>query len=651
MTSDNDESLSNGEYPPRADLRKMLDEHPLPVLTPGLIDPVTMTANEANRQAKAVLDQFNKALLADDAKDLENCFYADQAYWKDQLALTYHLRTFTTPGVIAASLLETKALRGLADGMEIDKSAMFLPVTPVLQYIHCPFTFHTSSPGATCRGKILLLPVVEAGSQTIDWKIWILSTRLESLDLQHEDLELLKSPKEEFGKLESYTIDVCIIGGGNAAVALSARLKALNVTSVMLEQNPHPGDNWALRYDCMQFHIPTSYCELPYLSYDKGLQTPHFLTRDELASQIRRYIEAFHLNTINSAQIKSTHYNKIAEKWEIIYRTPAGQHKVTARQLVMATGIGSQKPNMPHIADRDVYNGISIHSARYKSAKLLKEQGAKSVIVVGSANTAFDVLEDCNAAGLQSTMVVRSPTYILPVDYVCDKLALGAYDAGVEEADDIFMSLPAYVDGQLVRGLLAMFASKEPERYAALEAAGFPVIDSRDPSSVLNHYILERAGGHYIDVGGTKVLETGQAGVKANVEPVAFTTGGLRFSDGSTVDADAVVWCTGFVVNVGETAAEIFGGSSDTSVNADESEHLLGPLEIASRLDSTWGVDVEGEIRGVWKRHLRLDNFWTTGGQTQQHRWHSRTLALQLKAALEGVLPPAYRRTPILSRD
>lgn len=34
------------------------------------------------------------------------------------------------------------------------------------------------------------------------------------------------------------------------------------------------------------------------------------------------------------------------------------------------------------------------------------------------------------------------------------------------------------------------------------------------------------------------------------------------------------------------------------------------------------------------------------GGYTQQHRWHSQTLGLQIKAELEGVLPPAHRKTP-----
>lgn len=44
----------------------------------------------------------------------------------------------------------------------------------------------------------------------------------------------------------------------------AARLKALGVESVVADRNAHVGDSWALRYDCLRFHVPTSNCEMPY---------------------------------------------------------------------------------------------------------------------------------------------------------------------------------------------------------------------------------------------------------------------------------------------------------------------------------------------------------------------------------------------------
>lgn len=121
----------NNDHPPRADLRAMMDENPLPAIATGLINPELMTDDETTSQACAVLDRLNAALVAGDAKALEACFYAGQAYWKDQLAFTWHLRTFNGPGTIAASLLETAKLRRIA-GIQVDGAAVFLPATPVL---------------------------------------------------------------------------------------------------------------------------------------------------------------------------------------------------------------------------------------------------------------------------------------------------------------------------------------------------------------------------------------------------------------------------------------------------------------------------------------------------------------------------------------
>ncbi|KAL1885670.1 hypothetical protein Plec18167_001165 [Paecilomyces lecythidis] len=620
----------------------MMAQRPLPVIPPGAVDPAFMTTEESTNQALVVLKKFNAALVADNAKELGDCFFPSQAYWKDVLALTYHMRTFTTAEAIVSAFLHTKSSRGIDGEIKLEE-AQFIPATSTLQFINCWLSFKTTSPAAFCSGRVLLLPINRDGSKEIEWKIWILSTILENFDLHLEDENQFRSPSRQLEGLSDIETDVFIIGGGNAAAALAARLKALGVESIMAERNPRPGDNWALRYDSMRFHIPTSFCELPYMSYDKSLQSPHLLTRDELAEHLRRYIESFNLNIVTSAQIQSTQYGQSTKQWTVRFQTPTGKCTVICKHLVQATGIASQKPYIPDLQNGGLYEGINVHSAQYRNADEFREKGVKSALVIGSANTAFDVLEDCHSAGLKATMVVRSQTYIVPVDYVCHKASLGLYDFGVNAADKFILTLPTVVDSQIGRDLFATLASKEPNRYDALAKAGFPVADSRDPDSVLMQNLIERAGGHYVDVGGTKLIAEGRANVKAGVEPVAYTKTGLSFSDGSTVDADVIIWCTGFAdKDARSTAAQILGGGHFVY-----ERDLLGPQEIAARLDATWGVDSEGEIRGMWKRHLRIDNYWIMGGHTQQHRWHSRTLALQIKAALEGILPPPYREVPV----
>lgn len=257
-------------------------------------------------------------------------------------------------------------------------------------------------------------------------------------------------------------------------------------------------------------------------------------------------------------------------------------------------------------------------------------------------------MEDCAAAGLTTTIVARSPTFLFPWDYSLAPQGLGAYKfLGHELTDKLQMTGPVAIGGQLTRDLQGALADKEPNRYDALAAAGFPVYDGREGRGDLTHHIIERGGGHFNDIGdGVDMIVKGKVAVKGLVQPVAYTSTGLKFSDGSTVDADAIVWCTGFKDKDRSVTAEVLGGNKFVAGEADGDE-ILGPEDIAATRDAVWGVDKEGEIRGCYKRNLRLDNYWIFGGTAAHHRFWSKKIALQIKAAVEGILPEAYRDAPV----
>lgn len=65
------------------------------------------------------------------------------------------------------------------------------------------------------------------------------------------------------------------------------------------------------------------------------------------------------------------------KRWIVKFQTPAGQRTAISKHVVMATGFGSQKMNIPSIAESHLYKEISIHSGQYKNAEKLKEKGAK----------------------------------------------------------------------------------------------------------------------------------------------------------------------------------------------------------------------------------------------------------------------------------
>lgn len=88
--------------------------------------------------------------------------------------------------------------------------------TYLQQLIDCRHLFNTTSPKASCNGRIVLIPVLN--NERVEWKIWILSTWIDQLDVHIEDERLLKSPNTKLGCLDDFETDVFIIGGGNAQV-------------------------------------------------------------------------------------------------------------------------------------------------------------------------------------------------------------------------------------------------------------------------------------------------------------------------------------------------------------------------------------------------------------------------------------------------
>ena len=236
-----------------------------------------------------------------------------------------------------------------------------------------------------------------------------------------------------------------------------------------------------------------------------------------------------------------------------------------------------------------------MHSVNYKNASAWK---GKRGIVIGTANTAHDIAEDMLEAGLRSvTMIQRSPTCkvnpsiifallkytnttadVIPAEYPGDVISL-SYNEHIPTAvaDQLSWSMPAPILALMYNGMARHRASMEPQRYDALEEAGFKL--KRNGS--LAEHIWERFGGHYVDVGASQKIASGKIQVKSDSLPVRYVEDGLEFEDDERLQADVVVFATGFDVNVKKQVASLFSP------------------EIAEKMGDWWGIDSEGEIRGT----------------------------------------------------
>ena len=145
-----------------------------------------------------------------------------------------------------------------------------------------------------------------------DGKIWTLLTTLHELKGHEEPRGLRRPMGAEHGhdperkswkeKREEETTRlgyeeqpyVLIIGGGQGGIALGARLRQLNVPTIIVDRHPRPGDQWRSRYKSLCLHDPVWYDHLPYLDFPKNW--PVFSQKDKIGDWLEMYTRVMELN-------------------------------------------------------------------------------------------------------------------------------------------------------------------------------------------------------------------------------------------------------------------------------------------------------------------------------------------------------------------
>lgn len=166
---------------------------------------------DASALITKALHSLSDALTSKDLQQIKSCFHPTQAYWRDLLAFTWHLRTFNDAPSIAPALLHLTEQRAWSGSFIVDsKSVKDVTVSPALRWIDALFSFETGSPAAKCAGRVALLPV-EGG----EWKIWTLSTWVETLKSSAEEENRLGAPRRALDE-DVLETEVFVLGGGNA---------------------------------------------------------------------------------------------------------------------------------------------------------------------------------------------------------------------------------------------------------------------------------------------------------------------------------------------------------------------------------------------------------------------------------------------------
>ncbi|KAF2625670.1 FAD/NAD(P)-binding domain-containing protein [Macroventuria anomochaeta] len=605
---------------------------------PGSVDiplgkfPVSPSSipTECQQVAQSIIKQFNQALVEKDYASLAGLFL-EHGYWRDHLAVSWQLRTVKSPAGIAGFLQEGCRLTRVS----IDTSSAFR--SPHVSNIDgfgdvkgIEFCIDVETEVGVGRGLVRL------AEQQMQWKIFTFFTTLEELCGYEEPLNHRRTPGVAHGgdpnrknwlekrqaaqNFEDREPKVLIIGAGQGGLTAAARLNMLNVDTLVIDANTRVGDNWRKRYRQLVLHDPVWYDHMPYLSFPA--HWPIFTPKDKLADFFEAYVQLLELNVWTETTLSSPTWDEEKQQWNITLHRRQEDGTLTNRiihpkHVIQASG-HSGKKNFPQMEGIPNFQGDRLcHSSEFTGAK---DGRGKKAIVVGSCNSGHDIAQDFYEKGYDITMVQRSSTCVVSSKAIVEIGLKGLYDEDsppVEDADLWLHGLPMeLLKAQQVK-VTKQQSEHDREMLSGLEKAGFRLDRGPMDSGLFLKY-FQRGGGYYIDVGASQLIIDGKIKIKQGQEIKEVLPHGLRFADGSELEADEIVFATGYQ-NMKSQAELIFGRA------------------VSDRVDSVWGFNEEGEFRTIWQQSGH-PGFWFMGGNLAAARYYSRILALQIKALEEGLM-------------
>jgi len=572
------------------------------------------------------LEKFEKSIKEKNIDAILDLF-DKETYWRDLISFTWNIITLESKEDISLMLNKT------IDKINPENFKIQKMLTINSDVHEARFTFDTTT--SKCIGHIRLT----------NGKCKTLLTVTEELKGYEENKGYKRELGTEFGFfkdrknwLEKRNIEIqnleenknpycLIVGGGQGGLALAARLRQLNVPTIVIDKNKNPGDSWRNRYHSLCLHDTVWYDHMPYLLFPD--HWPIFSPKDKIGDWLEMYAKIMEINYWGSTECLKASYDQEKQVWEVIADREGNKIKLTPRHLILATGM-SGMPQFPEIKNIDKFKGDYCHSSGFKNGY---EYRAKNAVVVGSNNSAHDIAAELWEQGAANvTMIQRSATTVAKSKTLTELSSNGVYSENAAQAGittdiaDITVASTPYkltpLEGQkTVKDLNEI----DKQFYTKLEKSGF-MFDWGEDESGLSVKYLRRGSGYYIDVGGSDLIINGEIKLESPAEVEEFKENSVVLNNGKEINADLVVFATGYGSMNGWAAKLI-------------------SQEVADKVGKCWGLGSdtkndpgpwEGELRNMWKP-THQEALWFHGGNLAQSRHYSKYLTFQLKARYENI--------------
>lgn len=184
----------------------------------------------------------------------------------------------------------------------------------------------------------------------------------------------------------SRTLDILVIGAGQAGLAMGYHLKRTALRFQLVDQNARIGDSWRRRYDSLVLFTPRAYSVLPGFSMPGDPES--YPDKDEFAAYLEAYAGHFDLpialeTGIRRLERTNGHFRAVSE---------AGA-TVECRAVVLATG-AFQQPIVPSVSKQLAPTVRQYSPETYKNPASVPPG---TVLVVGDGATGRDIAAELSA--------------------------------------------------------------------------------------------------------------------------------------------------------------------------------------------------------------------------------------------------------------